>query len=243
MATPLQRVWRFLRGDGSLTVAVCVLVLWIFLLAPLREMNDIGGLAGDLAFAAVLALGAIFVFEPRPVMRLFLLFLIAAMVVRVIDVVVGGGTTLDALGYVLAAIAAFMLGALLLVRVLRDGRININRIMGSVGVFLLIGIVFANGFRLVALYFDGAFAIGGAPVPAADFMPRVVYFSFVTLTSLGYGDITPVHPFARSLVTMEALTGQLFLAILVARLVAMEIEWRHEQRDSGDTRPREGIDS
>jgi hypothetical protein len=156
---------------------------------------------------------------------------------------VGGGTTLDALGYVLAAIAAFMLGALLLVRVLRDGRININRIMGSVGVFLLIGIVFANGFRLVALYFDGAFAIGGTPVPADDFMPRVVYFSFVTLTSLGYGDITPVHPFARSLVTMEALTGQLFLAILVARLVAMEIEWRHEQRDSDDTRLRERNDS
>ena len=103
-------------------------------------------------------------------MRMFLLFLIAAMVVRVIDVVTGGGTALDALGYMLAAIAAFMLGALLLVRVLRDGRININRIMGSVGVFLLIGIVFANGFRLVALYFDGAFAIGGAPVPASDFM-------------------------------------------------------------------------
>jgi hypothetical protein len=239
MATPVQRVWRFLRGDGSLTVAVCILALWIFLLAPLREMNDIGGLAGDLAFAAVLALGAIFVFEPKPVMRLFLLFLVAAMVVRVLDVVTGGGTALDALSYVLSAIAAFMLGALLLVRVLRDGRININRIMGSVGVFLLIGIVFANGFRLVALYFDGAFAIGGTPVPASDFMPQVLYFSFVTLTSLGYGDISPVHPFARSLVTMEALTGQLFLAILVARLVAMEIEWRHEQRDKRNAPPHD----
>ncbi len=239
MATPVQRIWRFLRGDGSLTVAVCILALWIFLLAPLREMNDIGGLAGDLAFAAVLALGAIFVFEPKPVMRLFLLFLVTAMVVRVLDVVTGGGTALDALGYGLAAIAAFMLGALLLVRVLRDGRININRIMGSVGVFLLIGIVFANGFRLVALYFDGAFAIGGIPAPASEFMPRVLYFSFVTLTSLGYGDISPLHPFARSLVTMEALTGQLFLAILVARLVAMEIEWRHEQRDKRDARPHD----
>src|SRR5215470_17006032 len=195
--TPLQRVWRFLRGDGSLTIAVCILVLWIFLLAPLREMNDIGGLAGDLAFAAVLALGAIFVFEPRPIMRLFLLFLISAMVVRLVDVVVSGGALVDALGYVLSAIAAFMLGALLLVRVLRDGRININRIMGAVGVFLLIGVVFANGFRLIALFAEGAFAIGGAPAPASAFMPRVVYFSFITLTSTGYGDITPLHPFAR----------------------------------------------
>jgi Ion channel len=238
MATPLQRIWRFMRGDGSLTVAVCILAVWIFVLAPLREMNDIGGLAADLAFAAVLALGAIFVFEPRPIMRLFLLFLIAAMAARVVDVVLGANRVFDAIGYALAGIAAFMLGALLLVRVLRDGRININRIMGSVGVFLLIGVVFANGFRLVALFADGAFAIGGTPAPASDFMPRVLYFSFVTLTSLGYGDITPVHPFARSLVTMEALTGQLFLAILVARLVAMEIEWRHEQRDKRDTPPQ-----
>src|SRR5262245_14751787 len=130
MATPVQRVWRFLRGDGSLTIAVGILVLWIFLLSPLREMNDIGGLAGDLVFAAVLALCAIFVFEPRPVMQLFLLFLIAAMVTRVADVALGGGPALDAVGYVLSAVAAFMLGALLLVRVLRDGRININRIMG-----------------------------------------------------------------------------------------------------------------
>ena len=53
----------------------------------------------------------------------------------------------------------------------------------------------------------------------------------MTLTSLGYGDITPLHPFARALVTLEALTGQLFLAILVARLVAMELEWRQEQRE------------
>ena len=61
----------------------------------------------------------------------------------------------------------------------------------------------------------------------------------MTLTSLGYGDISPIHPFARSLVTMEALTGQLFLAILVARLVAMEIEWRHEQRDKRDAPPHD----
>jgi ion channel len=236
LATPLQRVWRFLRGDGSLTLAVCILVLWIFFLAPLRELNDIGGLAGDLAFAAVLALGAMFVFEPRPVMKLFLAFLVAALAVRVIDVVIDGGPTLDAVGYVFSAIAAFMLGTLLLARVLRDGRINVNRIMGAVGVFLLIGIVFANGYRLVALYADGAFAIGGTPAPASAFLPRVVYFSFVTLSTLGYGDITPVHPFARSLAMMEAVSGQLFLAILVARLVAMEIEWRQDQREQREAR-------
>jgi voltage-gated potassium channel Kch len=57
---------------------------------------------------------------------------------------------------------------------------------------------------------------------------RFVYFSFVTLTTVGYGDITAVHPLARTLVIAEALTGQLFPAILLARLVSMEL---HHSRD------------
>ena len=52
----------------------------------------------------------------------------------------------------------------------------------------------------------------------------------MTLTSTGYGDITPLHPYARSLATLEALFGSLFLTVLVARLVGLEMEWREEQR-------------
>jgi hypothetical protein len=235
MATRAQRVYRFCRGDGSLTIAVGILVAWLFVLAPLREIHEIGGLAVDLAFAAFLAFGAMFVLDPRPVMRLFLIFLAATMFVRIVDTL-ASGRALDALSSVLTAISAFLLGVLFLGRVMRDGRINVHRIMGAVGAFLLIGVLFSQGYRLIALFFDGAFAIGGAPAASADFVARVNYFSFVTLTSLGYGDITPLHPFARSLVTLEALTGQLFLAILVARLVAMEIEWRHDRRAAGDDR-------
>jgi hypothetical protein len=53
---------------------------------------------------------------------------------------------------------------------------------------------------------------------------KLTYYSFITLTSVGYGDITAVHPFACSLSTMEAVVGQLFPAILIARLVAMELQ-------------------
>jgi len=57
-------------------------------------------------------------------------------------------------------------------------------------------------------------------------MPSLVYFSFVTLTTVGYGDITPVHPIVRSLSNLEALVGQLYPAILIGRLVAMELSAR-----------------
>jgi voltage-gated potassium channel Kch len=74
----------------------------------------------------------------------------------------------------------------------------------------------------------GAFAAAsGALLEHAHYQ----YFSIVTLTTLGYGDITPVHPFARSLAMLEALTGQLFPAILIARLVSMELVVRDRRHD------------
>jgi hypothetical protein len=60
---------------------------------------------------------------------------------------------------------------------------------------------------------------------------RTIYYSFITLTSLGYGDITPLHPYARSLAAFEAISGQLYLAVLIARLVGLEMEYREEQRE------------
>ena len=138
---------------------------------------------------------------------------------------------LAALRSLLSMLACSFLGALLLVRVMRDGRMNLNRIMGAIGSYLLIGVVFAQAYRLLTMFVDGAFAIGGQPVGFADIGPKLSYFSFITLTSTGYGDITPVHPYARSLAVLEALAGNLFLAVLVARLVGLEIDWRHEQRE------------
>ena len=229
MRPPALRIYRFLRGDGSLTAAVLVLVLFVFVLSPLREMNDVGGLAIDLTFAAFLGFGAWFLYDPRPIMRLFLVFLGATVILRVADVGVGG-ITLDVLSALFTLIASSLLGAMFITRALRDGRINMHRIMGAVGSFLLVGVVFSQGYRILALTVPDAFAVAGVPAPASVFLPRGTYFSFVTLTSLGYGDIVPLHPFARAMVTLEALTGQLFLAILVARLVAMEVEWRQDQR-------------
>ena len=65
------------------------------------------------------------------------------------------------------------------------------------------------------------------------------YFSIVTLTTLGYGDVLPVHSVARSLVVAEALIGQLYPAILIARLVSLQIETSRATRETGGDGPRE----
>jgi hypothetical protein len=61
-----------------------------------------------------------------------------------------------------------------------------------------------------------------------------MYYSFVTLTTLGYGDVTPVHPFARTLAYLEAVIGQLYVAVLVASLVGRHVAGLGSARSEGE---------
>jgi len=114
--------------------------------------------------------------------------------------------------------------ALILTQVFRAGPVTIHRIEGAVAVYLLLGIVWGLAYRLVWLVAPGAFTEGGGPVADPS---SLYYFSFVTLTTVGYGDVLPVGQAARGLATLEALTGQLYPAILIARLVSLEIVAGH----------------
>ena len=83
-------------------------------------------------------------------------------------------------------------------------------------------------YEMVELSQPGSFAVFGQKGMAI--LPQLAYFSFTTLTTLGFGDIVPLNPLARSLVVLEALVGQLFPVILIARLVTMEIDYHQRTR-------------
>jgi len=100
-----------------------------------------------------------------------------------------------------------------------SGRINVHRIMGAVILYLYIGLIFAGIYRLAALYLHPAF--NGLPTPRRGALSGLLYFSLSTLTTSGYGDIVPVHPFLRSLANLEAVIGQLYPATFLARLVTL----------------------
>jgi hypothetical protein len=226
----LARGYRFVRGDGSLTLTVAILAIFLFALYPLIEVGAIAPWWLDVAFGLFMVMGATFLFEPRLLVKLFVALLLATLTVRSVEYAVPSRAlvTLDA---ALVMTTSITLGALLIARVTRDGRINIHRIVGACGTFLLLGLVFAQAYKLIALYIPDAFAIGGVPTPPGAMEYRTIYYSFITLTSLGYGDITPLHPYARSLAAFEAISGQLYLAVLIARLVGLEMEYREEQRE------------
>jgi hypothetical protein len=86
---------------------------------------------------------------------------------------------------------------------------------GLVAMYLQIGLVFAIGYDVVESFLPGSFAFSSeiAPLDRNDF----TYFSMITLTTIGYGDIYPVAPVARMLVTLEGVTGVLFIGLSMAR--------------------------
>lgn len=130
-----------------------------------------------------------------------------------------------------AVLALFLLGCgAILVDVLTRPTVDLDTILGGCSVYLVAGISFAFAFSITESVHPGSFEIGGHALPA-DYLqraPHFVYMSFVVLTSVGFGDILPISQQARGLAIMEAIFGQLYLAILIARLVSL-----HAARSTG----------
>jgi len=105
---------------------------------------------------------------------------------------------------------------------LTGDRIDLNMLMGSICVYILVGISWTILFYFEAVVHAGAFN-GIAEISSKQRFTDLLYYSFVTLSTLGYGDVTPMTPIARTLAYLEALFGQFYIAILVASFVGMHI--------------------
>lgn len=105
----------------------------------------------------------------------------------------------------------------ILLYLVRQEEVTAEMIMAAASEYVLIGLFFAFIYVLIEVVNPGSFSSSGSKVDRAGFL----YFSFVTLTTTGYGDILPITIQARTLATLEAITGQLYMAITVARLVGL----------------------
>jgi hypothetical protein len=103
----------------------------------------------------------------------------------------------------------------------RTTGISANLIYGGLSVYLMLGWIFAGLGMLIELESPGSYSISFREGQDIDqSMIRFLYFSFVTLTTTGYGDVLPLSAHARLLANLEAVIGQIFLAVTIARLVA-----------------------
>ena len=111
---------------------------------------------------------------------------------------------------------------------LRAENVSQDTVIGGICVYLLVGLCFALSFIIMTDLNPGALLQGGEPlvrslVDSSTHATTCLYFSFVTLTTLGYGDVSPAGEMARMFAVAEAVIGQLYLAVFVARLVALYV--------------------
>lgn len=105
-------------------------------------------------------------------------------------------------------------------QVLFTGTIDGNKILGAICLYILLGLIWAVLYTLVQLSFPDSFVNISNGRAWYNLFPDFIYFSFVTITTLGFGDVSPLLPIPRFLVYLEAIIGQFYLTILVASLVS-----------------------
>jgi hypothetical protein len=220
---PLNRL-RERWSDPLLTTLTVLLILMMFVFAPLQAVGI--KLFQVLSFVSALGIIAgIFLLSGSPTVVVALLAAFA----------MAGTAALSRLSAPSVFDVYLFAGALLIMgvamigvvsrTVFATGRVTHHRIIGAILIYLSIAVTFSALFTIAGLLVPNAFS-GMSFKDEAALASNVIYFSFVTLTSTGYGDVFPVHPVARSLCNLETIIGQLYPAILLARLVSLEIEGR-----------------
>ena len=218
----LSSLWRSEKGLSGMLVFLC---LALFVGTPLMATGALGEFVFDVLFSLLLLSGVVTVAR-RPLLTVTVSALTVATLVSRWASFDSPGSVMRLWGFALSIPLLSILAALVLWQVFREGPITAYRVQGAVVVYLLIGLVWAAAYELVQGMLPGAFQFAQGVTSETRLTHGLVYFSFVTLTTLGYGDVTPLHPVARSLAMAEALMGQLYLAILIARLVSMQISSR-----------------
>ncbi|HWY51078.1 MAG TPA: ion channel [Chthoniobacterales bacterium] len=131
-------------------------------------------------------------------------------------------------------IALLMLFAVaILGYVVRSGRVTSDKIFAAICAYLLIGYAWAFGYAVLDECYPGAFATP-TEVARNDYIGRVIemrYFSYITLATVGYGDIVPRTTGARTMALLEAILGQFYLVALIGRLVGLHIIHGSERRE------------
>ncbi len=153
-------------------------------------------------------------------------FVIAGVILNVLAVQVSSpffqyGSLLSLLAFMLVAIT------FTLKQVAVGTDITANRLVGAVCVYLLLGVIWAMAYTLINAISPGSFA-GFSAMDDPGWDSEWLYFSFVTMTTLGYGDILPISATARSVAYMQAIVGQFYIAVLVAGLVGAYVSKRNK---------------
>lgn len=220
-----------LRYRAHLLTALFVSLMLLLLLAPLLERQVFGIPVVSILFSLVVGAGLIVSARSRWLLWTSVCLVLPTLVALWSAPVVAT-SSFDAASLALRFAFLMFLSVVILNGVLRDVVVTPETIAGAASVYLLFGIACACLFGVIEEVHPGSFAIpdtwGFRSTTKPESLSPLIYFSFATLTTVGYGDIHATSPLAANLAVSEAIMGQLYLTILVARLVGLQIS--HSRR-------------
>ena len=215
------------QSEASLRLFLALLVLFVFVLPTLglerRRRYTV------LASSLVLICGVAIAWRRRTVFLLASHIAVVTLALKWAEVL-APAVVLGIWPQLAVVATILMMVYILLSQVFSPGPITAMRIQGAIAAYLLFGVGWAHAYAIVASIVPGSFTLPGRDVSSPI---EWFYYSFVTLTTIGFGDIVPTHPIARSLTISEVLTGQLYLAVLIGRLVGMQISSGPRTTDHG----------
>jgi hypothetical protein len=216
MAKGLPSVWS---QETGLSLLLCLLTILIFVIYP-TSPTGMANRFGAVVFALLLAFGVPVAGGIHKWAGRTNAFLASAWIGVELLMAIRPSQGMLLAEACVALPALLLLEVTVLVQVFSRGIINGHRIRGAVAVYLLVGLSWAWIYRLSLLLAPGAIVVANSPDQNLLAGTHLVYFSFTTLTTVGYGDIVPVHAIVRSLANLEALIGQLYPVILIGRLIS-----------------------
>ena len=215
------QAWRRTGFGRFSAVELLVSLVLLIVLAPFLSEFTYGRLVESLLISFVLILATMTVGNRRWALAVAIILVTPALVARWLHHVHPGPLRAEIYAASGLAFVLFAVGNIFHF-ILRAPRVDLEVVCAGISGYLLLGIIWVLAYNIVWLHNPGAFAFTVAS-PSGNTMEgfTAMYFSYVTLCTVGYGDIVPVTSAARMLAAVEAMTGTFYMAIMIARLVSL----------------------
>lgn len=201
-------------GRCSWLLLALVLLLMVY---PLLDTSLMGRVLLGLLNSAILVSGASAASGSRRTLAVAVAFALPALVLQWLSLVSPSVTIMRLLGVNMVLFYVFAIGHVVAF-VLQPGPVTGNKLHGAIAVYVMMGLLWAAAYMLIQDIVPNSFSISAS---SGHDWAGLLFFSFTTLTTTGYGDTVPVTGYARSAVMLEQLAGTLYVAILIARLAGL----------------------
>lgn len=201
---------------GIRYISLWILFALLMVIFPFVK-GDLGAFIFTILFSLILISSALTASGHKGVRAVGLTLMVVALVARW-GFFLFGGDLLNDISYLFGTLALALVSLLLFLALFQTKEVSSNTIWQAISVYLLLGLAWACFYAFMEGLTPGSFKDSIYPDVALTF-PTLIYFSFVTLATLGYGDILPTTQEARGLIIIEVLMGVLYMAILISRLV------------------------